>query len=351
LPPQPQHPQHPQQQPQQRYMDPNMEAAAMAPTYNSMPREHPSIKDNRECQEECAEEECLDPDQCGNESRPPKPENLCFGIDTRPLLPIALAVSTVLGALTMMLFQVPLLSRLLAISEVAISVFFLAIYVITLGCMGHCAFFDPGQLKKGHASSQDQALMSNESFSSQTASENPSLPKRAHKSWQYKRAIRRYDHYCRWLTNVIGLLNHREFFSMLIGLVSIGVLGTAVDVLLAISMVHKGFWIDELLIVLHLGYSVALLALASPILRIHVGLVSRNEMAAEWKRNDFYIVKKCKRGENIPVNELTDDDEFNNLFDSFVYDKTKNGFDRGCLKNCWGFWCLPRWHPDQQGDF
>lgn len=162
--------------------------------------------------------------------------------------------------------------------------------------------------------------------------------------------IRRYDHYCRWLTNVIALLNHREFFAMLIGLVTIGALGIAVDVLLAISLVHKGFWVDEVLIVLHLGYSVALCVLASPILRIHMGLISRNELAAEWKRNEFYIAKKCKRGEQVPVNELSDE-EFNDLFDYFVYDKTKNGFDRGCLKNCYGFWCIPRWHQDQLGEF
>ncbi|CAE7257996.1 cdc48 [Symbiodinium natans] len=29
-------------------------------------------------------------------------------------------------------------------------------------------------------------------------------PRRAHKSWQYGRPIRRYDHYCKWLNNVIG---------------------------------------------------------------------------------------------------------------------------------------------------
>merc|ERR1712187_613096 len=130
------------------------------------------------------------------------------------------------------------------------------------------------------------------------------LPRRTHKSWQYKRPIRRYDHYCRWLSNCIGLLNHREFVTMLVGLAAISISGFIVDIMLAVTMFNKGFWDTELCIVLHLGYSVALLALAGPILKIHAGLVSRNEMAAEWRRNDFYIAKAAKRGTNVPVNDL-----------------------------------------------
>mmetsp|Transcript_79292 Transcript_79292/g.201817 ORF Transcript_79292/g.201817 Transcript_79292/m.201817 type:complete len:426 (+) Transcript_79292:44-1321(+) len=326
-----------------------METTVLAPPPTRDRARSDHHHEHRDCQEECAEEECLDPDQCGNESRPPKPENLTCGIDTRPLLPVALAVTTVLGALSMMLFQVPLLSRTVGLSELMVFAFFICLYAMTLGCMLFASMIDPGQTRKDRSQLQGEALMNNESFSSQTGSEPP-MPKRAHKSWQYKRAIRRYDHYCRWLTNVIGLLNHREFFAMLIGLVAIGVFGATVDVILAISMVHKGFWIDELAIMLHLGYSITLLALAGPIFRIHFGLLSRNELAAEWKSNEFYIAKKCKRGDHVSVNDLSDD-EFNNLFDSFVYDQSKNSFDRGCLKNCYGFWCIPRWAPDQQGDF
>ncbi|CAK0831191.1 unnamed protein product [Prorocentrum cordatum] len=43
------------------------------------------------------DDECLDADHCGAENRPPNPENLVCGMDVRPLLPVALAVSTVLG--------------------------------------------------------------------------------------------------------------------------------------------------------------------------------------------------------------------------------------------------------------
>jgi len=299
-------------------------------------------KPMRECDDECAEEECLDADQCGAENRPPKPENLVCGIDTRPLLPIGLAVSTIIGGLTMMLVQLPLLCRLVSISETSVSTVGLVLYGITLGCMCYCAFGDPGQMAKGRGSS-DWAM------SGDLSPEAP-MPKRAHTTWQYKRPIRRYDHYCRWLSNCIGLLNHREFVVMLVGLVVIAVLGSLVDAVLALSMLSRGFWIDEMLVVLHLIYSIGMLALAYPILRIHVGLVSRNELAAEWKRNDFYVAEKSKKGENVSVNELSDD-EFNHLFDHFVYDRRKNAFDRGWWKNCVGFWCRTRWSAEQTGEF
>jgi len=190
--------------------------------------------------------------------------------------------------------------------------------------------------------------MSDESFNSEI--QDPHLPSRCHKSWQYQRPIRRYDHYCRWLTNVIGLLNHREFFTMVMGLFLIGVSGAAIDAFLMLYTLQQGWWTNELIILLHLGYSIALVTMAGPIFRIHLGLVVRNELAAEWKRNDFYIARECKRGRDIPVNDLSDD-EFNALFDSFHYDSAKNEFDRGCVKNCWSFWCISRWSPDQMGDF
>lgn len=291
-----------------------------------------------QCQDECAEEDCFDPDNCGDESRPPKPENLFCGIDTRPLLPVTLAVTTVIGMLCMMMLQLPLLSRLLDVNEVYFPVAFLILYVVTLGCMTYCAFCDPGQLRKD----QQAALGSD--------GEQPNLPKRTYKSWQYKRPIRRYDHYCRWLSNVIGLLNHREFLVMLVGLILISVLGAAVDLTLAYSILFKGFWSTEIVVVLHFAYSVALLALAGPILKIHVGLISRNETASEWKRNEFYIAKVCKKGMDVPVNDLSDD-EFNSLFDSFFYDRRRNTLDRGCSRNCFTFWCEARWDPNQKGDF
>merc|ERR1719263_597803 len=142
----------------------------------------------------------------------------------------------------------------------------------------------------------------------------PPLPKRAHKTWLYRGPVRRYDHYCRWVTNCIGLLNHREFFIMVCGLVVIAVLGTAIDLVALIAVFSRANWLARIAVLLHLFYSVVLMALAGPILRIHVGLVLRNELANEWKRNDFYVVMG-KHGGLISVNELSDD-EFNARFDT-----------------------------------
>merc|ERR1711957_1020782 len=177
------------------------------------------------------------------------------------------------------------------------------------------------------------------------------LPKRCQKTWLYALPIRRYDHYCRWLTNCIGLLNHREFVLLLVGLVTIGVLGSILDVALVICVGRQGSnWMKGLLIIMHLMYSVVIVALAFPILRLHIGFISRNELASEWKRNDFYVVESAKRGGGkVSVNDLSDD-EFNERFDSFQYDNARNAFDRGHAQNCWNFWCAPRWTSLKKGD-
>merc|ERR1712037_682280 len=98
----------------------------------------------------------------------------------------------------------------------------------------------------------------------------------------------------------------------------IGIVGTIVDmVLFGVSFVNMYTWTIEVLLVAHLAYSITILVLATPILRIHTGLISRNELAAEWKANDFYVLRRARNGEtDKPVNEL-DDEEFNDRFDSF----------------------------------
>jgi len=312
---------------QARTAAPSAYDVAGAPTQTALAKPH------AERQEDCAEDECLGPDHCGNESRPPKPDNLVCGMDSRPLLPVALGISTVIGMMFVLVLELPLLSRLISgTASIAIGVTFLILYCVTLGCMAYCAFSDPGQLRR------DQQAV------------GAPVPKRAYTSWQFKRPVRRYDHYCRWLSNCIGLLTHREFVAMLVGLVLIGGLGVVIDVVLTVFMVNRGFWDTELAIIAHLAYSVALLALAGPILRIHAGLVSRNELASEWKKNDFYVAKSARHGDRVPVNDLSDE-EFNSLFDSFIYDPKRNPFDRGLSQNCLAFWCVPRWAPDQLGEF
>jgi hypothetical protein len=318
-------------------------------------REVPTRK--AECQEECAEEECVDSEQCGNEQRPPKPEQLCCGIDTRPFLPLALTLSTLCGLICFLLIQVPMESRMYGVEEFTLYAITVPIYAITLYCLAFSALMDPGQLPKDYQPPPGAPLInssSNNNDSTDAEEEEAvdrALPRRAHKCWQYKRPIRRYDHYCRWLTNVIGLMNHREFIIMVVGLVLIGLLGIVRDCVLLVAMYREGnLWGSSVFVVLHLAYSIGMTGLAGPILKIHIGLVSRNEVAHEWKKNSHYIVRQCKHGENFAVNALSDD-EFNSLFDSFVYDNTKNPLDKGCPGNCWNFWCTPRWSSDQLGEF
>ena len=72
-------------------------------------------------------------------------------------------------------------------------------------------------------------------------------------------------------------------------------------------------------------------AIDGPIFKIHFGLISRNEMAQEWKKNEHYVANNTRIGDNVPVEDL-EDDEYNELFDrdAFVYDRTRNPFDNGC---------------------
>lgn len=296
-----------------------------------------------ECEDECAEEEC-DPDQCGDETRGPRKENC---IDTRPLLPMGLAVSTLLGAVCMLVCQLPVLNSLIGGFEFVLGMFiavFLILYVVTLGCILYCFLCDPGQLRRDYA----QHYTAMEPLS-QGPRAKPPLPKRTQKTWLYRLPVRRYDHYCRWVTNCIGLLNHREFFTMVAGLVVIAVLGTAVDLVALMAVFSRGTWLARACVSFHLFYSVVLMSLAGPILRVHFGLVCRNELASEWKRNDFYVVLGPE-GHPVHVNDL-DDDEFNRQFERFTYDKERNAFDKGWQDNCWSFWCIPRWPPHQMGEF
>eukprot|EP00930_Biecheleria_cincta_P024170 TRINITY_DN17330_c0_g1_i1.p1 TRINITY_DN17330_c0_g1~~TRINITY_DN17330_c0_g1_i1.p1 ORF type:complete len:374 (+),score=43.45 TRINITY_DN17330_c0_g1_i1:51-1124(+) len=281
-------------------------------------------------QENCGEELCLDHEKFGADDQAPSGEYTFFGFDLKPILPVALAASTVLGAICMLLVQAPMLSRLTHVPETVVYAVCGILYAVTLGCMAFCAFADPGQVPK----------------------KQQGQPKRAHKTWLYPRPIRRYDHYCKWLHNVIGLWNHREFVTMVIGLTAIGVFGVAVDACLAILMLQKGFLQTEVIILLHLGYSVALVFIAGPICQIHVGLVSRNEVAQEWKKSEHCIVRHTRKGENVPVPEL-DDDEYNEAFDAgtFVYDKSRNPWDQGYFNNCFVFWCNSRWPKDEPGEW
>merc|ERR1711879_797674 len=143
------------------------------------------------------------------------------GVDRRPLLPVLLVTSTVIGALTMLMLQFPL-AREYFKGAYGIRAAFLLLYVATLGTMAYCALADPGQMLRVDRAKAYSHLQVDDA-------EEPPQPKRSHKSWLYRLPVHRYDHYCRWVTNVIGLLNHREFLIMCIGLVSLGGFGAALD--------------------------------------------------------------------------------------------------------------------------
>ncbi|CAE6933147.1 AKR1 [Symbiodinium natans] len=205
--------------------------------------------------------------------------------------------------------------------------------LVTFLCMMYCAFADPGQMMEEPADLEEGAL-----------------PRRAHKSWLYPRPILRHDHYCKWVHNVIGLRNHRAFFVMVLGLALMGAVGASVDAyLLASQLAKEGFIFQpvQLLFLLHLGYSLALLRLDLPILQIHVGLISRNELNSEWKEDFFWNAPGPGR---VSAREL-DVDEYNALLDAdaFVYDASRNPFDKGVVTNCANFWLKSR--SDSLGDW
>eukprot|EP00438_Fugacium_kawagutii_P030926 Skav202928 [mRNA] locus=scaffold1565:340874:341494:- [translate_table: standard] len=154
-----------------------------------------------------AEEGLKDEDSEGSEQEQSQEYTFC-NMDFKPALPAALAISTMLGGVCMFLVQIPMLARFTVLPQLALSAGFAAVFVSTLVCMAYSYFADPGQIQEPH---------------------KEALPLRAHKSWQYPLPIRRYDHYCKWLDNVIGFLNHREFVLMVGGLVMIAIIGIAVD--------------------------------------------------------------------------------------------------------------------------
>ena len=280
----------------------------------------------------------------------PSEEYSCCGVDLKPFLPVTLAISTLIGGICMILFQIPLLCRRTSISYSSLVCGYCLVYGTTVGCMMYTACADPGQVKpekKGRSvelgADIEQGMAS--------------VPLRAHQSFQYDRPILRYDHFCKWLNNVIGLMNHREFIVTLLGLMCIAVLGIVVDIYLTCLVIAEDGLIVEgietkIILALHLSYSVLLLKTVFPIIRIHFGLISRNEMGKEWKHHLHYVANATTKGDNVYVHQL-DDDEFNDLLDggAFIYDRSRNPFDKGGFRNCLNFWCQARWTPNATGEF
>ncbi|CAE7243143.1 unnamed protein product [Symbiodinium microadriaticum] len=259
------------------------------------------------CEQESTQESAAEP-CCVNEAREGDEgigEYVYWGYDLKPAMPPAPGVSA----------EVPLIAL-----EVGLA-------AVTVVLMGYCSLADPGQLKKTRNIALDGTAHSEHISPGNIVGRSDGMTIN-----------------CKWVNNVIGLLNHREFVLMLVGLCLIGLFGVVLDGYLAFFLAEKGLGEAEIAVALHLAFSVGLLAIEVPIFKIYIGLVSRNELGQEWKNNLNYVANQTSMGDGIPV-EALDDEEYNQLFDekAFIYDKSRNRWDQGCSSNCWNFWCWPRW--------
>lgn len=220
---------------------------------------------------------------------------------------------------------------------------FAVLYAVALYSMLYAGLSDPGQVSVEQAIDIGMGLCD--------------MPLRSHLSWQYKRPIMRFDHYCRWVTNCIGLMNHRTFLLMVICFGLVALLGALTDLsLLALysGNFHDLQWVQKrwwrlLCVGLHLVYSMIFGYYVLPILRLHVTFISRNELANEWKHDEYYIVLD-RAGNKVWVGDL-EAEEFNQLFDSFEYDKSRNPWDKSCLTNWRTFLFTSRGTRGQLGEF
>jgi len=256
------------------------------------------------------------------------------GIDKRPFFPAVLILS-LLWSMCMMRLQSSVVAQLSGGSD-RCKTFFFCLYMFTIGSAVYTSLANPG-------------LMPAEHFEKWRAGER-SLPLRAHKHWLYKRPVLRFHQYCRWITNAVGLQNHRAYMCMLIGFVAVAVCDAVLDLILIPMHFTTGTWTAEILLLLHFVYSSYFAWYATPLLRQHTAFICRNELTQEWKKDEFYIVYSEITGEKISVNEL-ENEEYNRLFDRFIYDPSRNPFDKGWVQNCLTFWFTDRSDPNEWGEF
>lgn len=285
-----------------------------------------------------AEAECTNEEECGGDDKGPTTHDTICGIDRKPLLPLGLAISTLLSGVCAVFCQVQILRRYGGIPEsmsLALQLTAGGLYGLTLVLMFYCMYVDPGTVSK----KQEQ---------------NP--PARSHKTWLYDRHVRRFDHHCRWLLNSIALNNHREFVVMLVCLTLIGILSFALDIWIIYTAVQDNLLnkmpVKLAMVVLQFVYSAGIFYLVVPILEMHIGLISRNELAKEYTK-DMYRVWRREGEEDVPANKM-DIDDYNQFVDEekqFEYSERLNPYDNGTLANCNSFWCEARWFAHQKGDF
>jgi len=259
-----------------------------------------------------------------------------FGMDKRPFFPSVL-ITSLLWSMCMTSSQVAIMQDLFG-SAVHWNLLFTLVYVTTIGSMVYTATANPG-------------MMNDATFQEYQAS-GGSKPKRAHKHWFYKRPILRFHQYCKWVTNCVGLKNHRSYMTMLIGFVVLSVLDIFLDILHVLASLYQNDFgqFRDAFIVLHLAYSMYFAWYTIPLLRMHTGFVMRNELTQEWKQDDFQVVYARLTGEPIWVNDL-DQEEYDELIDRAVYDARRNPWDKGWKHNCWVFWFTSRSDPQNVGEF
>mmetsp|Transcript_55588 Transcript_55588/g.129411 ORF Transcript_55588/g.129411 Transcript_55588/m.129411 type:complete len:369 (-) Transcript_55588:61-1167(-) len=265
-----------------------------------------------------------------------KESRTLFGVRKQLLLPACLFVSTVAGGALLLGLQ-RCAARASFLGSLGFTRLIVCIHAVTLACMAFVAFSDPGRLYVERWTERASGA---------------ALPRRAHKCWRYDEPILRFDHYCRWIDNCIGLKNHREFMIMTTGLALLAILGLCIDLCFGVAC-FRARVLDSTRVAslaVHLVYSASLAYFVVPIFRLHAGFISRNELAKEWKRDDYYVVRKSLTGDPVRVNDLSVD-EYNEYFDLFEYDPLRNPFDRGCCSNCQTFWCTVRRAPGQLGEF
>merc|ERR1712183_794761 len=136
------------------------------------------------------------------------PEKL-YGLDPRPLFPLGFASFLIVSSMMTRLQSATLQEALGDWHHWhAMHAFFWA-YFVTLYALFHVATCNPGTLD--------------------TWQKGDPKPARCKRHWFYDRPVLRLNHYCRWVTNCIGLKNHREFMLMLTGVFLITILDTIAD--------------------------------------------------------------------------------------------------------------------------
>ena len=219
-------------------------------------------------------------DQDDDRSTEGSKEYVCYRIDFQPFLPPALASSIITEANCTLVVQIPMLGRLTSLPQGPFIGLVISLNGLSLVLTGHCKFAHPGHTKKTRSVTWLDL-------------EEGQNPRRAHRSWQFARPIRQYDHWCKWLNNVIGLLNQR--FSNPITLLS----------------------------------------------RLHQCSSSCSSVSASsacWESPSTMWL--TFRRESVLFHQGL-----------FEYVSERNMQDKGCPTSCVNFWCWPHWSSAEKGEF